>query len=364
MKNKFCVGAAIYVMILLGSAEITAQVFRGESVEYHHGSKRWFTSSNGTSILQRDSSGSVSYFGTGLKASYGMEISQNTLFAIDGKVIYGYDLNSAAKVMTANLTGANFLNGLAHDGDHTLYATDFGSNKIYKVDVQNFANPVITTLVANTQQQPNGIVWDKLNQRLLFVTWGTNARVKAVDPITANITDILTTSLGSIDGIDHDAIGRHYLASWTPARITRYDANWTNPVTIAVPGGVSSPADIAYAEEIDTLGVPVGNGAVKFVGFAPVSATQTIQESILELNLTPNPAFVQSNLSFKLLQAEMVQVDLYSPLGVSLRNIHSGRLASGELSFNIRTSDLNNGIYHIAIRGESFSETIQLVVAK
>ncbi|MBK7288603.1 MAG: hypothetical protein IPI95_16910 [Flavobacteriales bacterium] len=37
-----------------------------------------------------------------------------------------------------------------------------------------------TTLVANTVNTPNGIVWDPALERLWVVGWGSNAKIKAM----------------------------------------------------------------------------------------------------------------------------------------------------------------------------------------
>ena len=64
--------------ILLGLALLPisamAQTFSGESVEYDSIGQRYFTSDDGTSIVQRAYDGTVSHFGQGLSASYGMEV--------------------------------------------------------------------------------------------------------------------------------------------------------------------------------------------------------------------------------------------------------------------------------------------------
>ena len=88
------------ILFLLITNYITAQVFGGESVEYDSIGHRFFTSSDAISIVQRASNGTLSHFGTGLQADYGMEIMGNTLFAITGSTVKGYDLTTALQVMT------------------------------------------------------------------------------------------------------------------------------------------------------------------------------------------------------------------------------------------------------------------------
>ena len=192
---------------LLTNALLQAQTYTDiEAVEYDYTQNRYFVSNN-TSIIARSSNGTLSFFGSA-QAAYGMEVGDGHLFAIKGSAVRAYDLNTAALVMTATVPGAGFLNGMAIDtARNHVYVTDFSTKKIIKIDYSNFAAPVITTFVANTVQTPNGITYDELNDRLVYVTWGSSAKVKGVNITTAAQTDLYTTTLSNIDGIDNDGQG-------------------------------------------------------------------------------------------------------------------------------------------------------------
>ena len=87
---------------------------------------------------------------------------------------------------------------------------------------------------------------------------------------------MLFRSIGNCDGVDHDSYGNYYVSSWSPNAITKFSNDFTTSSTVTVAGGVSSAADICYAEEIDTLAIPcTGNNVVKFVGFNPSFVTET-----------------------------------------------------------------------------------------
>ena len=74
--------------------------------------------------------------------------------------------------------------------------------------------------------------------------------------------------LGNCDGIDKDGLGNYFVASWSPNRITKYSPDFTVSEIITVAGGLSSAADICYANENDTLAIPnSGNTTVVYVGF-------------------------------------------------------------------------------------------------
>lgn len=89
----------LFTALIAASLSGSAQSFFGTSIEYDPVQNRFFSSKNGASIVQRAADGTISYFGDGLRATYAMEVMNNTLFAIDDETIYGYDLDSELQVM-------------------------------------------------------------------------------------------------------------------------------------------------------------------------------------------------------------------------------------------------------------------------
>ncbi len=152
---------------------------------------------------------------------------------------------------------------------------------------------------------------------MVFVSWGNNAPIKAVNLFSNEVTTLLNTSLGNIDGIDMDNDGNFYIASWNPNRISKYDNAFSNaPETITV-AGLNSPADICYANAIDTLAIPnSGNETVSFIGFNVLSDVK-IDPSILDLqlNIYPNPANLSPIVSYLLDQSGDTLLNIYTVNG-------------------------------------------------
>lgn len=334
----------VLILLLLIANANYAQVFGGESVEYDSTGHRFFTSSDATSIVQRAADGTISYFGSGLMADYGMEIMGNTLFAITGSTVKGYDLSTELQVMSATVPGSNFLNGLTNDGNGNLYVTGYSSHKIFKIDATNLAVPVVTTIVNNTVTAPNGIVYDGANNRLIFVNWGTNAPIKAVDLTNNMVSTLTTTTLGNCDGIDDDSYGHYYVSSWTPARITKFNATFTGtPLTITAPG-INSPADIGYAQPIDTLAIPNGNNTVTFIGFTTTGITEA-KKNNFNLSLFPNPVTESSYFSFELNNAANGMLKIFDDTGKEVTTLINEKLNAGKHYVLLSGIVLNKGNY-------------------
>ncbi len=367
-KNLFLLALSLLAFNLLDAQSLTGI----ESVEYDEVNNR-FLISNGGSIIARAPDGTLSFFGFGIGADFGMEILGSTLFAIKGDGIKGYDLITETEVMSLSIPSASFLNGLANDGVSKLYATDFSDDKIYEIDVSDFSNPTATVIVNNTGSTPNGIVYDGTNNRLIFVSWGSNAPIKAVDLSTYEVSTLVTTSVGNIDGIDEDAAGNYYISSWTPARITKYNADFTStPETITAPG-LNSPADIGYAQAIDTLAVPNGNNTVTYIGFEPVNPGDTLDTAIhdldknpaLQLSVYPNPSTINNKttvISYELASPQKVKLALYNANGQLVKCLIDEQQLSGKHTVLLTGIELQQGMYICRLETNTVSVSEQITI--
>lgn len=297
MKNLFLLAALAIQTIVL--AQTPSNI---EAVEYEPVGNRWFVSNGGSTMLVTSDAGeSWEYFGSA-NASYGMEVMNGVLYVIHNNAITAYDVNTADELGTASVTGAGFLNGMGSNGSGILIVSDFGSGRIIKIDATDPANMQVSTLVANTGTTPNGVTIDAANDLAYIVNWYNNADILSVDINTGELTTVVDGSgLNSCDGIDMDSEGNFYVSSWSPARITKFNSDFSESETV-VSSGLSSPADISYAMEIDTLAVAnSSSGQVTFHSFANTESANDLAESeesielkgaAIEFNLTMGGEFV------------------------------------------------------------------------
>lgn len=278
MKNSLL----LFTACLLSLTAISQSYNGPESVEFDFLNNRWLVanSSNGQ-IIARDASGNLSVFKSGISPNpYGLEIVGNTLYACCSSTIKGYDLTSANEVFSLNL-GATFLNGITHDQNGFLFATDFSAKKIFGI---NIATQSFSAIAQSLVQSPNGIIYDGANNRLVFVNWGNNAPVKQFSFTDSSVTNIITTTYNNCDGIAIDNSGNWYISNWENNSVVRYDNGFANPVEV-VPS-LDQPADIFYNLVNDTLAIPnSGNNTVVFVGMNPLIISDC---SSLPLSIDPD----------------------------------------------------------------------------
>lgn len=327
-----------------------------ESAEYDEANNR-FLISNGSNILARSADDNLSFFGNG-SASFGMEVLGNTVFGIQGDDIIGYDLDTAEEVMSITIPGASFLNGLTNDGQNTLYASDFGSKKIYRIDVTDFANPTQDIFLDNLADTPNGVLFDDF--RLLYVTWGAG-KIMEFNINTNTNTTLLNTGLTNIDGIDDDADGNFYISSWAPARITKYDSNFENPETITVPG-IASPADIGYGQAVDILAIPQGT-KVDYVDLSPIpNALEDVHSNKYGLNIYPNPVSSTSFIEFELIEKANISLVIYDLNGRAVHTLLKGVEQRGLHKVVLSGVGFISGVYNCVLEVDGDVESTSIVV--
>jgi hypothetical protein len=334
---------ALYLMFL--SAGSFCQTLTDiESIEYDPIQGR-FLVSNGNSVIHVNGDGvGVAVLPSPVAAAYGMEIMNNQLYAIHSNAVKVFDLANGSLLSTANISGANFLNGMASNGTNLVWVTDFGAKKIHQIDFTDMANPVISTLANNTTTTPNGIVYDQANNRLVFVAWGSSAPIKSLDLTTNTISTLITTNLANCDGIDMDGSGNYFVASWTPNRITKYNSDFSISEIITVSGGLSSAADICYATENDTLAIPnTGNNTVVYVGFNqnPIFTEEEYIAPFRVMNKLNQWEIVFENNS-----TEMISLSVLDMEGKKL-STEKYSFPLGQNRWVIPNENLSKGIYFI-----------------
>ncbi len=332
-----------------------------ESVEYDHQNQR-FLVSNGSSIIAINQlTGDLSFFGSAT-ASYGMEVMNSNLFAISNGGVMAFNLADGSEVMNLSITGAGFLNGMASDGEATIWVTDFSNNRIYEIDVTDLENPTWDIVVANTVSTPNGIVYDDQNNRLVFVNWGNNAPIKAVDLTDYSVTTLTETNLGNCDGIDNDLANNFYVSSWGPLRISKFNSTFTGaPETIVAPG-ISNPADICYARQIDTLAIPnSGNNTVTFVGFETPVGIEKIQSEIFNFQIFGNPVTEQSYLSFACEKSSIVNLNIVDINGKTINTLISNQHIIGKQKVLLNGIELSKGVYFATLQIDQLTAVKKIV---
>jgi hypothetical protein len=233
----------------------------------------------------------------------------------------------------------------------------------------NTATRQSSVFVNNTTTTPNGIIYDAydgVNPRLVLAGWGTPATIKSISLANSNISLLVSTPFGNIDGIAKGKNGNFYISCWNPSStIQRYDSTFANAPTAMVTTGLSSPADIFYNVITDTLAVPHGsnNGSnVNFYYFGTLTA-QKSNLHVNDMNIYPNPSdgIIQiSGLNANLKNLSLNLFEIGTGKQVFSQNI--GNLNQNE-SINLKNNQVSSGIYLLELSStEGFISRKKLII--
>jgi sugar lactone lactonase YvrE len=256
----------IYLITLLFIYNLSAQEFNvPESATFDSQSNRYFISNYGDgNIIQIDSLGEKSFFQKGLSKTLGMVIKNGVLYVVTNlKMVKGFSLSNSNLTFELQIDEAVFLNDLTCDNTGYLYVTDSNAKAVYKIDISNKTY----SLFVNTKlDNPNGIVYDKTNNRLVLCYFREKAPVDEISLVDSVLSTIITTEFDNLDGITIDELGNFYISSWgagsfstgfkKEGTIYKFD-NQFKKKPVKVSNGYHGPADIYYTKEKHELIVPL-----------------------------------------------------------------------------------------------------------
>ncbi len=344
-----------------------SQYVSPESVAYDSLYNRYLVTNSNGKIMQRSSNGTVTDFVSSSGGTHGIAVFNGVVYACQGSTVRGFALSNAVQVFTATLSGASFLNGIAIDNNGIIYLSDFTNKRIYKL---NSSNGAYWQYVTNTVNTPNGLVLDPPRNRLIFCCWGSNAPVKAVNLSDSSMSTLITTSYGNCDGIKLDKYYNVYISTWSPARIIRYDINFSLPVTEVVTCGLSNPADIFINKWADTLAVPnSGNSTVTFHFIGNISGIEPVNHSLpgkfMLYQNYPNPFNPSTEIAFDIIDGNSITIlSLYDISGRLLNELVRSQLNPGSYKYNLNAEDLPSGIYFYRLYNNKASISRKLTLIK
>lgn len=340
-----------------------------ESVVYDSVYNRWLVTNSTGVIKQRTADGNVTDFAPAGSGTHGIRIYNGTAYTCMGQTIKGFQLSNGSQVFSVTLSGASFLNGMGISNSGIAYISDFTGQKIYKLNLNTQAWWVYVTAAGG---QPNGVYVDQPRNRLLVCYWGSNAPVKQVSLADSSVTTLTNTGYSNCDGIYADKYDNIYISSWSPspAKILRYDINFTLPVAIVVNSGLSNPADIFIKKSGDTLAVPnSGSNQLTFhnIGnIAGVTALNTgIPGSFKLYQNYPNPFNPETKIKFDLPEGSgYTTLNLYSVTGELVKELLSSNLKPGSYVYTISADELPSGTYFYRLSSGILFETGKLTLVK
>jgi len=357
MKHFTC---SLILLLLFNSS--FAQNYSGpESVEFDFANSRWLIGNkNSNQVLARDGAGILSVLipqsSIGSTGPYGIEIVGDVLYTCCGSRVKGFNLNTLEEVFNVN-TGGTFLNGITHDNAGNLIVTDFTAKVIYKL---NIAAETSNSIASDLVQSPNGIIFDEANNRCVFVNWGANAPIKAINLENNAVNTIITTSYSNCDGIALDGDGNYYVSVWGGNQCVKYNNDFSSS-PIQVVAGLSSPADMFFNIPDMLLGIPnSGNNTVTFVQFV-LNVPELLNSTSL---VYPNPANTQLIIELNENSAAPQLISVYDMSGKWVQSLGTEAFVFDNDKITMNCESIESGTYWLHLHGLNNMGMIRVVVQK
>jgi hypothetical protein len=187
-----------------------------------------------------------------LHAPRGMYIVGDTLWVADADAVRGFNRRTGEKVANVDFSAFDrgFLNDVAADATGTVYVTDTGKNKLYKVQGEGGPTVVVSDSALGS---PNGITWDAANNRFIIVPFGGYKGIRAWAPGTSSMTIVGESTGAKYDGVEVLSGGRVLVSSQADSSLHLFTGNSGH----AIIHTLGPPADIAVDTKRNRVAVPV-----------------------------------------------------------------------------------------------------------
>ncbi len=357
----------LFILLLLPLVLMSQNLLnQPESVTYDSAQERYLVSNKGNGkIIAIDSQGDHSIFSSDQTSIRGILIKDDFVYSAGNSGLTCYNLDGT-QLWQVSLPGSVFLNDVVADNSGFIYVSDNASNKIFKVET---ATQTVQTFVSGGITGPNGLYFDDENNRLIAVCWMSNAHIKAINLETAEVSTIITTGYGNLDGITRDALGNFYISSWQSNSVYKYASDFSGTAE-TFSTGHNGPADIFYDIENNVLAVPNFNANSVDLVEMPVSVEDDTYLNIPLLNQNyPNPFNPTTTISFQLSEISNqvnAKLSIYNTKGQKVKEF-SGLNNVSSVIWNGTNNDnqtVCSGTYYYTLSSASQSETKKMVLLK
>lgn len=369
--NNLIVNSIIIVISFISASTFAQNLLnQPESVEYDSKKERYLVSNYGDgSIVQIDKHGVQSYFDTALTKICALHIVGDTMYVASNDDPYsgiaGYDMITDKMILFIPILNPGLINDITSDASRHLYVTDYYDSKIFKVNV---AEQSYTILTSSGLNMPNGIVYDFENNRL--ITHSNNESrypIKTVNPISGEVELLVNTNIGSLDGLIFDSDGNFYFSTWLNNSIYSYERTFSNPPRKLFTG-YSGPADIFYNKYKNEIAVPnFYTNKIDFVSLQPSCINENTKpdnDILTGFNAFPNPFNLETNITYSIVEASVIKVEIYDSLGRLITNLVNEFKAAGSYTLKWNAGSLASGKYFCCISGTDFSLSKGIMLVK
>lgn len=323
-------------------------------------------------IVAIDSNGNQTIFKSGLGTAFSSTIYQGVIYlSSSNKYVRGFSLADGSMVCNLYIPAAHMLDGMTTDTSGNLYVVDYHyggpDDAIFKIRLSDLYYYKIATPASGLSPDPQDLLFDVPNNRLLIVFASNTAPVQALSLADTSVNTILNSTPGIIDGIEMDNTGNYFLTSWSAGALLKYDHNFANPPQYII-SGLNGPSNLGYNRVKNILAVPVYNSdTIIFLDLSQVGIKLNSNEVVSEFRLHqnyPNPFNPSTVIKFDIVKSGTVKLEIYNTAGVLIETPVSSNLKTGSYEFIWNASGYSSGTYFYRLTADGHSSSGKMVLLK
>ncbi len=341
-----------------------------ESVVFDSLRNRYLVSNWGDgAIVQIDSNGEQSYFNTDYLNQYqiaGLYVHNDTLLGAAGNApnsgVIGFNIETGQQLFHVILPNVGLPNDIVVDKNGIIYVTDYWGSKLYKID-----HHIPSVLIDQGLANPNGMIIDSTNNRLLILSVVPNSKILAVDLSDTMITTVYTTTFSGMDGITVDSDKNVYVSEWGGDAVHKFAGGFSSGLSL-FSSGHTDPADIYFDKVNNILAVP--NFSSNSVDFIPIPLANITNRDIyqprkMELKQNyPNPFNPATTINYFLPKTSLVQLKVFNSLGQEIITLVNKLQDSGSKSVKWNGTDnsgkiVSSGVYIYQLQTKYTDKAVQ-----
>ena len=349
----------VFTLTILSVSFLQSQELSSpESIVWDPITGRYLVSNAGDGLLRAiDTNGESSLYGLEAKASHGLLIQGDRLYACYRTTVRAYDLSTEALVDVYSVPGAKFLNGICADDFDQLYLTDFTTKAIHRVSLDTDGDMRSASTWKRLDRIPNGIAYDSNNDELLVLTWGSDAEIFCIDRETARIKMREPSGYDNLEGILIDD-GEIFVSAWSPAAILHFEHGLKEGAEELVIDDLEKPTGLLLDAEGTLLHLRTESSSIE--GLGKSMASEGI--GALMMSAFPNPVSVNSLVSYRIQETGDVSISLYDCRGILVEHLGTTRQEAGQHQFFYERGRHPSGLYFIHIQTDSESQAMGLAL--
>jgi len=189
----------------------------------------------------------------GLNAPKGLAVVGGMLYTADIDTVYEIDTKTGAIANRYPVADAKFMNDVAAGADGTVYVSDSGANRIYRLQ----KGKLEVWMEDPALDAPNGLLIEK--DRILVGTMGDfqtkrPGQFLAVSMADRKVSVVPGGAAGMFDGVEAGTGGSYYLSDWPAGKVLEVKGSGEIGTLLEIKMGT---ADFDFIQASDTLVIPL-----------------------------------------------------------------------------------------------------------